>query len=189
MSKLRDALEIRDQAFFFARDRESMDRCGNKLSLRALDEFFGIAFHDRSFSGREEWGCDIWFTPGGFSNTGEGRGFKCLSVVWNARHDYQIINFKRGAWEDMCLALNNGAYNSAEKGAQSASVDDLVRRLLHHANQDPAAYLRKQNGIVIPIAVNTPRLFGINRRHVNLDDAPLPAGGTNETLSKDNLIV
>lgn len=106
----------------------------------------------------------------------------------DAYRNYALINFKRGAWEEGCLALNHGAYHSTEKGAQAAFVDDLVRVMLHNANRDPAAYLRKQNEIVIPTAVNIPRLFGINRRHVNLDDTPPPAGEASETPSKDNAI-
>lgn len=175
MDTQQEALERRDHAFFFARDRERMQRFGNKLSLTACDEFFDIAFHDFCYSGDEEWVCDIWFTPGGFSHIGNGRRFQCLTITWNARNEYNVVDFERGPWEAQCLALNNNQHPSAEKGAHNQYVSDSVRQMLSRANRDPAAYLRKQNGVVIQLAVNTPGLFGINRRHVNLDDAPPPA--------------
>lgn len=170
MTRPQDALERRDQAFFFARDYGRMDRRGNRLALCALDEFFNIMFAHNSYAGRDEWCCDIWFTPGGFSDTGDGRGFKCLSMVWNAHGEYGITTFKRGAWEEQCMALNNDAYRSTEKGAHNQHVSDRVRQMLNDANRDPAAYLRLQNGIVTPAAANTPRLFDITHRNVNLDE-------------------
>ena len=189
MSGLVEALELRNQAFFFTRDRERMQRFGNKLSLTASDEFLDIAFHDFCYSGTEEWVCDIWFTPSGFSPSGMGRRFQCLSISWNAYNEYNIMEFERGTWEAQCLALNSDTYPSPEGSTHNEYVSDSVREILSQANRDPAACLRKQNGMFAHLTVAAPCLIGIGRRLVNLeDDSPIDEK-MNQVPSKYNMKV
>jgi hypothetical protein len=84
MSRQQNALDIREQAFFFARDSGRLDRRRNKLTLCAQDEFLSVKFAHHSCMGREEWLCEKWFTPQWFVKGCDGRGFECLSVSWNA---------------------------------------------------------------------------------------------------------
>ena len=172
MTRLQDALERRDQAFFFARDHGRMDRRGNRLTLCALDEFLSIMFAHNSYAGREEWLCEIWFTPGGFSNRDEGRGHKCLSVSWNSYREYDLTNFKRGEWEDKCMTLNHEKFRIGQKGMHNEYVSSRAEEMLAFANQNPGEFLRRQNGISPSPGANIPRIFGIRHRAVNLEDMP-----------------
>ena len=145
MSRQQDALDLRDQAFFFARDSGRLDRRGNRLTLCAQDEYLSVMFAHHSYKGREEWLCEIWFTPQGFAEGSDGRGFECLSVSWNARDEYTITTFKKGVWKKHCMTLNHDKFRAAGKGAHNQYVSYTVRELLNCANRHPGSFLRRQN--------------------------------------------
>lgn len=170
MTRLQEALDLRDQAYFFTRQAGRMRKCGNSLGLWAEDEFFEFSFGSQFLrSGDELWTACIWYSPQGFRRGPSENGHKCLSISWDDAGTYTLTNFKRGEWEELLLGLNSGEHVAPLPGQYNDDVTGDIRRRITDANANPSEFLKRQNGYrrqLFPAYALSPLL---GNRAVNLE--------------------
>ncbi len=104
MTKIQDAIGIRDRLFLYAKQFGSMKISNGYVSLRVDEGHLSARFSKRP-SPAETWGVDIYVSSATSISQIPSPTGKVMNLQWNSNEQYYMLSFRRGNWEQMDFLL------------------------------------------------------------------------------------